>query len=241
VGRFQQKDFQMENLSDDRTPNADPKDGLGAKSPEDNREDTPATDDQVDRDIAAACEAAETADKSDAQWIEHLAKRWRGHLKAGLELRFETGQAFNKRFGSPEVRFPRGEGIAELLAEQTGISVADISRFRWFAHHFSSFADFQAKQPKVTTWARVKVLLVELAPKTGKKVPTPTESSPQSEVQTVLQNLRSVTEALQEHDVKLDEDSTEDLAVSLRKLGRALKGATGFELSVSFPKGTLDD
>jgi len=232
----------MENLGVDRPAKAGSKDDLGANepAPEDNLADKPATDDQVDRDIESAQKADEVAQESDARWIEKVALTWRSHLRAGLDLRFKTGKTFNKRFGPPDTRFPHGEGVAALLAEQTGLSVADISRFRWFAHHFSSFADFQEKHPKVTTWEKVKLLLVELRPKTGKKA-SQKKTAPSSEVQIVLESLDSVTKMLHEADVDFDEDSTEDLAASLRKLGRALRNTTGFSLSFSPPEETPDD
>lgn len=126
-----------------------------------------------------------------------------------------------------------------MLSEMTGLNVTDINRMRWFAHYFPTFADFQEQHPEVETWERVKLLIVEFSDKTGNEAPAASGSC--REVQMVLRSLATITKTFRDSDVTLDEDSSDDLAAGLRKLGRALKNATGFQLSVSLPKEVLSD
>jgi len=88
--------------------------------------------------------------------------KWKTHQGADLGMRLETGQAINGFIGGPDKRFMRGAGVVENAADWLGITPGEVSRLRWFAHHFESLEDLKDRYSEATSWAAVKAILPKL-------------------------------------------------------------------------------
>jgi hypothetical protein len=95
----------------------------------------------------------------DDQVLSGLKTLWRAYRRRGLEVRHQTGLRLNQLLGSPEDRQAYGSKALKRFSNRLGVAESDLSRMRWFSHRFPSLADFRDKNPKATTWTRVKQLL----------------------------------------------------------------------------------
>src|SRR5262245_17738648 len=85
--------------------------------------------------------------------LGQLAEKWGKQNGKDLSLRFKTGELLNQYFGPPDQRQKRGEEVLKNTAERLRTTQSELSRMRWFAHHFSDLGDFEQKHPEVKTWA----------------------------------------------------------------------------------------
>jgi len=106
--------------------------------------------------------AAAESTQQDNQLIAQLVEAWRTHGEVDLELRHHTGQRLNATFGLPGSRQNRGAKVLKEAAKQLHVAESDISRMRWFAMLFVSFADFKQHNPGVDTWSAIKDQIVKL-------------------------------------------------------------------------------
>ena len=98
----------------------------------------------------------------DHQLIGQLTHLWGPYQRQGLEVRWETGALLNARLGPPTKRLAHGQRVLKTVAERLQIAECDLSRMRWFSHHFKSVEDLQEKHSEIRTWTQVKELLVTL-------------------------------------------------------------------------------
>jgi hypothetical protein len=149
--------------------------------------------------------------------LSQLGVRWRKHRGRDLDLRHQTGAFLNRHLGPPDVRLPHGERVLKLAAKELGTSESELSRLRWFAHHFSDLRELEKKHPKVTSWTQVRSLLPRLSANNREPGTAPD------------------TEA-RSHRLKQVERSADALAAKLRQLPAGLTGAERSELAQIFWK-----
>lgn len=113
---------------------------------------------------AATAAAAGLVDGKLPADLLGLAENWRERRRQGLDLRHLTGGGLNQLLGSPKGRQDYGKAVLKQFSDCAGIAESDLSRMRWFHHHFPSLADFRDKHPQATTWHQVKQLLPRLRP-----------------------------------------------------------------------------
>lgn len=79
-----------------------------------------------------------------------------------LESKHQIGVILNARLKPDgQKRLAYGGKVMERLASDLDISRSNLNRMSQFASQFPTLADFKAKHPDVTTWSKVKVLLVQ--------------------------------------------------------------------------------
>jgi uncharacterized tellurite resistance protein B-like protein len=176
------------------------------------------------------------------QRLGELAKRWRGHYVADLELRFETGTFLNDHFGLPGKRQTRDQEVLKKAGEQLEISESDISRMRAFAACFKSLRDLKKQYPEAKTWTAVKALLSTLTSKgRAKKAPsnggtsiatnaTQTSSAQLGRLSRSFDTLQSV---LQQVPGDLDEERRKELVAKFQEVVEALEKCLKIKVSVS--------
>jgi len=110
----------------------------------------------------------------DGRLVARLVKLWRSHEVGGLEVRLKMGAELNKQLGAPTGRQPHGQAVLKEAGKRLGIGESDLSRMRWFAHHFKEgLADFRRRHRDADSWAKVKELLPTLnATKATKPAPS---------------------------------------------------------------------
>jgi len=99
---------------------------------------------------------------ADPQVLAELIQLWQQHRQRGLEVRHQTGLVLNKQFGPPTARQPYGFKTLRHYSKHLGLAESELSRMRWFAHHFSALEVLKAQHPAVITWTQVKELLSSL-------------------------------------------------------------------------------
>jgi len=88
-----------------------------------------------------------------------------------LDNRHQIGVLLNGRLQPDgQKRLSYGGKVMEKLAEELDISRSNLNRMRQFAVQFPTLADFAAKHPTVTTWSKVKIVLVKPRPANQPKV-----------------------------------------------------------------------
>lgn len=159
-------------------------------------------------------------------WAIDVANRWKKHNYNDLKLKFDTGLAINREYGSPKVRQPRGLAVIRTLALVIGTDPSEVSRMRHFAELENSFELFRAKYPDCNSWARVKLLLAG------------TETGEQRRlVQAIITRLQTATADIMKPAFAADDVDLEELLLELRKLGRELHARANIRLTVeSVPK-----
>src|SRR4051795_8430934 len=95
--------------------------------------------------------AAEPRTPDDEQLLEQLANLWKTFIKHDFQVRREVGALLNEKLGPPDKRLPHGTQTLKKAASRLEVAESDLSRFRWFAHRFSSVEDFQKQHPRVTS------------------------------------------------------------------------------------------
>jgi len=106
--------------------------------------------------------------KGDEQRLfDQLAGLWQAHRRKGLEIRHRTGVLLNQHLGPPTEGQPYGREVLKRVGKERGIAQSDLSRMRWFAHHFDSLVAFQQAHPEINSWTGVKELLPSLNPREG--------------------------------------------------------------------------
>lgn len=91
--------------------------------------------------------------------LRELSPLWKGHHRKGLDTRLRTGGRLNDAFGPPTVRQSYGAATFMGLSKALCVSVSDLSRMRWSAHHFGTLDALKAAHPTVTNWTQLKKLL----------------------------------------------------------------------------------
>jgi hypothetical protein len=118
--------------------------------------------------------------------LPKLVQLWKSLNSQDLLVRHQMGAMLIEKFGSPDKRQkPNGEAILQRYADELEIDRSDLTRMRWYAHHFKTFEVFEAKHPTVTSWTRLRELLPKLNPnsidrtKESAKAPTtPSKAEP---------------------------------------------------------------
>jgi hypothetical protein len=198
--------------------------------------DTPAAAKPVAKKSAEpADDVTDHEEESGGQpaWIARLAKEWKNHHHADLELRFSTGTEINNEIGRPrEKRQERGAEVVKTVSTAIGIDVSTISYMRRFAEFAPSFEEFQTEHPTIKTWSAVKKLIVE-------------QSSPEDDdddddqpkevrgLITRIQNTRTALRRLKKQSISLTDLDKDDLVRALRKLAKTLEKRAGLQLTVT--------
>jgi hypothetical protein len=125
---------------------------------------------QVELTTSQASTAADRGAHLDEFLLAELTQLWQAHHRRGLEVRHQTGVLLNNHFGQPTERQAYGEATLKHCSASLGVAESDLSRMRWFAHHFESVEDLSNKHPTVTTWTKVKELLASLRQPEAKPV-----------------------------------------------------------------------
>jgi hypothetical protein len=136
-----------------------------------------------------------------------LAERWKTHSESDLKIRHDAGSLLNARFGSPEKRQKQGEKVLKEAAEQLGTAESELSRMRWFAHHFKTPDDLSQRYSEAKTWSAVKDLLPSLRP--GKK--TSDGDKGRKAIAALKSSLTKLTSKLKESLKDLSSDERKDL------------------------------
>jgi len=140
---------------------------------------------------------------SDNVVLRKLHKIWQSHHRRGLDDRHQTGVSLNQLFGEPTERQAYRSARLKNFSKKLSIPISELSRMRWFAHHFESIADLNATHPEVTNWTQVKNLLVTLQhsddaeserPASDSKLP---EERPSRRVTKAIENARKSLTGLQ--------------------------------------------
>jgi len=160
----------------------------------------------------------------DEQLLKKLAALWKSHNERDLEVRLKMGKLLNDRLGNPAVRLSYGQQVLKKAARQLHIAESDLSRMRWFAHHFGSVKDFQSEHPKVGSWTKVKELIAKLsAAGNGDGAASPKEEPSCGEkgaavIGGILRSLGNTTERFRQNDFALDDAIRERLRKAIRQL-----------------------
>lgn len=145
--------------------------------------------------------AVTTSDVSaNAELLKTLCKIWKQYDRRGLEVRHQTGVALNTSLGPPSKRQRYGVTVLKQVAKGLNLAVSDLSRMRWFAHHFNSISALKGQYPEVSTWTEVKILLVQLGSGTEKQS-TAQDNQKKSGAKRLLRHLIRALEAVQKHAV----------------------------------------
>jgi len=162
--------------------------------------------------------------KAYTERLKGLAKKWRLLEEDDLALRHETGQLLNERFGDPGNRQENGQEVLKKAAETLLLAQSELSRMRWFAHHFESVEDLKDQYPDSTTWSAVKELLPDLKPKQNTngstKASKPKSSSALKGITKKLDNLSSVVKEVHS---ELTSNERKDLLAKFKALLKAVK------------------
>jgi hypothetical protein len=133
--------------------------------------------------------------KADNQLLCRLARLWESELKRGLEVRHQMGSAMNKRLGLPTQRQQHGKAVLKKASKRLGIAESELSRMRWFAHHFDSLADLKSRHPGAVSWTKVKKLLPTLQPQ-GDQAGAGSGRARSPSVTRLVRSLEAATKAL---------------------------------------------
>ena len=181
-----------------------------------------AMEDSVVDEAQKTQEGANTSLVLLPPWAIEVAHRWRKHNFNDLRLKFDTGSAINREYGSPKVRQQRGQGTIQLLAAAIGTDTSELSRMRRFAEITDTFELFRAKHPDCTSWNSVKLLLA------GKAV-----GDERRLVEALIGRLQTAAADLKKPEFALDDVDLDRLLLELRTLGRELASRTSIRLTVA--------
>jgi hypothetical protein len=106
--------------------------------------------------------SASNGASTDDLRLQELKELWQTNRREALEVRHKSGLILNDQFGPPTMRQAHGPAVLKHYSACLGIAESELSRMRWFAHHFKSLADLNANHPEVSMWTQVKELLVSL-------------------------------------------------------------------------------
>jgi len=182
------------------------------------------------------------SDDQFAQRLNELVEKWADHRRVDLELRYQTGQLLNERYGSPDKRQNRGKGILERVAEQLGVAVSELSRMRSFAYNFKTSQDLENRFPEVKTWTAVKELLPKLRqPLEPKEYPSGngTHKQPKrvgrktSRMKKLRRFLRTLSSSLPKTDNGLSGDERRELVERFKELAEAVEDCLKIRVSVN--------
>jgi hypothetical protein len=98
----------------------------------------------------------------DGQPLTQLLEKWHAIHRRGLEVRHEIGALLNSRLGPPTKRQLRGIHVMEKVAEVLGVSMSELSQFRWLNCLFGNITELQKTYPACRTWTEFKDLLPSL-------------------------------------------------------------------------------
>jgi len=127
-------------------------------------------------DVAVVETAVEKVKASDPKAIaSELAEQIQPLLlsldKSELETKHEIGRILNDRLKPDgQKRLPYGGKVMERLAVELNTARSTLNRASQFASQYPTLADFTAKHPDVTTWSRVKEVLVKPKPVNQRKI-----------------------------------------------------------------------
>jgi len=141
-------------------------------------------------------------DNNDQVLLNELLPLWQDHQNRGLDLRHRTGARINAVYGPPTERQAYRGATLQRHSEMLGVSESDISRMRWFAHHFSSVEDLKTKHPTATSWTKVKTLIAQLSASTELVAKAPSDYKKLEAERPIRQAIKAA-HALQQHVHKL--------------------------------------
>jgi len=158
--------------------------------------------------------------------LDQLAEKWKARHEADLQIRHEAGVLLNERFGSPAKRQERGARVLEEAAEKLQTTASELSRMRWFAHHFSTLDDLREEHKDVTTWTAVKALLPALRQQGKRQARSGTAKSRKDQGRkarkliAIKKSLGSLSSKLKQFPEKLTDDQRKDLLAKFRSVAQ---------------------
>jgi len=184
-------------------------------------------------DSASTCVKSQATNAKADKLIEKLVKLWKAHEGNGLEVRWKTGALLNKQLGAPTKRQPHGKAVLKKAGSRLGISESELSRMRWFAHHFAGLTDFKSKYPDAGSWAKVKDLLPGLNPKKASE-PAPSAGRVNAPHGTVLlSKLKAVRSFLREFSDVLSAEDREQISTAFKELFDIAKDRLQLGISIA--------
>lgn len=120
-------------------------------------------DDLVGPDFDHAEDAPPALDSVETAMVEGLRAEWQDLETTDLHLRYRVGVRING------LKAERAALVSARLAVLLKIATSELSRMCKFARSFSSWEDFTAKNPGVTTWSKVRDLLDRQGKASGRK------------------------------------------------------------------------
>lgn len=182
---------------------------------------------------AASTNVIQIADAKVDQLLAQLDPLWTTRHEGDLETRWQTGKLLNGLLDLPTKRQPYGAEVLAKVSEHLGLPKSEPSRMRWFAHHFTSLADLQAKYPEVTTWTAVRELLPSLAPKKGGKARVIAKKRSKSvRLPQLLGFLQQSATAFRQLTTVLDGKQKTELKRQVREIVKAASGSLKVRLKV---------
>jgi len=172
---------------------------------------------------AGSNELSEADFKSE---LASLSKRWSTHLRRGLEIRHDTGKLLNRRYGPPTQRQERGKQVLKEVGERLKLPASELSRMRWFAHHFKTLNDLRDKRPFATNWTAVKMLLPTLMQgcKEAEQRATDVASSARSrQLRGLSQSLGNLSSRLSKLTAELTPDEKKELLAKFEEVAQAFQ------------------
>jgi len=170
---------------------------------------------------------AKTRSAQESEMIGDLTSRWQTHGKASLELRHYTGRCLNALLGLPDKRQEYGAQLIEKVAKAIHVSVSEISRMRWFSHHFKSVEGLVKEHPTLQNWSEAKEVIAEMNTGRREKIHKPTSS--------FIRSLRTLAKKLcAGRNFDLNDDQRKDLQQAMQDLH--LEVERKFNLRVGSPK-----
>jgi hypothetical protein len=167
----------------------------------------------------------QTNSSSDDRLLSELVELWTSRNEKDLEIRWRMGAMLNghPEIGPPTKRKAYGKEIMIQAAERLSLDEGELSRLRWFAHHFQSVEDLNSKHPEVKSWRAVKVLLATLSPKKGKSTARKTAAKNVTSrlCRTVTSSLKSATDTLRRLGSPPDGKNAEKLLEKLQEFVEA--------------------
>jgi hypothetical protein len=171
----------------------------------------------------------------DQALFDLLAELWRDNHRTDLETRHRTGVLLNERLGPPTKGQSYGGEILKEVGEQFKLAQSDLSRMRWFAHHFVDVDRFQQEYPGVDCWTEIKELLPGLKPRKGGDAKDQPASPSSRALRGVIRSLTRLTGKLRGMKSIPEGKLGEDFRKKLQKLIQATE-----RLGVHAPSPALE-
>ena len=174
--------------------------------------------------------------------LDRLDHIWRQYEARGLTVRHEMGTLLNAQLGLPTQRQPHGQWVLKQVSVRLRIAESELSRMRWFAHHFKTVAGLRRRHPEVRSWTGVRELLPSLkdggqAGRNGQDGASPAgrpaRGAPKGPAGAVQRSLKNLAAAVRKHGAALRTEAERKAVMEkLLEVGKVLEETLQIRLTV---------